>query len=196
MFMSSWEPFTRKEIKMITKSVKRTIFFIITIIGNLAFLSASALYKPEEIRNTISVHEVSAETQQKTQQDERELLSAKDLLNIETSPPSQLESAQQIEDISGVDVDVTFESESAPETDTTHNGIPSLDEFAAQVRSEELLGLWAEGHFAYRVYFSSWGMFQIQITLLPMHPLKGAAVSLSTIILEEIDFTGFPNGLK
>ncbi len=35
---------------------------------------------------------------------------------------------------------------------------PTLDAFAASVRQEGSLGLWADGLFAYRVYFMNWGM--------------------------------------
>ncbi len=35
--------------------------------------------------------------------------------------------------------------------------IPPLAEFVTMVREEGLLGLWAEGYFAYEAYFASWG---------------------------------------
>jgi hypothetical protein len=38
------------------------------------------------------------------------------------------------------------------------NRFPSVDEFAADVRSQGMNGLWADGLFAYRFYSADWGM--------------------------------------
>lgn len=48
-----------------------------------------------------------------------------------------------------------FQKES--EIDTVIDEVPPLDDFAIQVRGEGVLGLWAEGYFAYKVYSASWG---------------------------------------
>jgi len=47
--------------------------------------------------------------------------------------------------------------EKESEIDSATDEVPPLDDFAIQVRGEGVLGLWAEGYFAYKVYSASWG---------------------------------------